>query len=103
MKTLVTGVPGWLGSRLTSVLTNPNDPPESFSGYSDRGSSLFRASRNESNGINHAEIIAGDVRDADSLHRALDGVETVFHLVGIIHPKKYQTFMLSTGKVFEIC
>ena len=88
MKTLVTGVPGWLGSRLTSVLTNPNDPLNHFSGYSDREVRCFVLPGMNATGINHAEIIAGDVRDADSLHRALDGVETVFHLVGIIHPKK---------------
>ena len=38
------------------------------------------------------EAVQGDITDADSLHGALDGAETVVHLVGIIEENAKSTF-----------
>lgn len=37
-----------------------------------------------------AELMPGNVLDTASIERAMQGVETVFHLVGLIHPRKIQ-------------
>ena len=37
-------------------------------------------------------MVKGDITDASSLHNALDGIDTVVHLVGIIEEKGDLTF-----------
>jgi len=91
--TLVTGAPGWLGTRFVEVLANANDPLQEFSAHQNRkvrvlvlpGMSTASLPQRQ-----NVELVEGSVLDPASLERAMQGVETVFHLVGIIHPKKIQ-------------
>lgn len=89
--TLVTGAPGWLGTRLLEVLVDPRDPLQRFSLHKERRvKALVLPGLNTSSLPQGIELVPGNVLDAASLAQAMDGVETVFHLVGLIHPKKIQ-------------
>lgn len=100
MRTLVTGAPGWLGTRLLEVLTDPKHPYQRFSFAQDRqvralvlpGMSTASLPQRQ-----NLELTEGSVTKPETLKRAMEGVDTVFHLVGIIHPKKIQDlFTLNT-------
>jgi nucleoside-diphosphate-sugar epimerase len=96
--TLITGAPGWLGNRLLRALTQGladipalSQPAEGpirclvLKGIST--TVLTDISRN-------VQRVEGDVRDRSSLKeffRDADGA-TVYHLTGIIHPRKVQEF-----------
>ena len=90
IKTLVTGSPGWLGSRLVQVLANSNNELNKYSTIKDRevrclvlphiAPFVFKDI--------DVEVVPGDVRDIDSLRKAMQDVDVVFHSVGLIHPKK---------------
>ncbi len=89
--TLVTGAPGWLGTRLLEVLTDPQDPLQKYSGYKERHvKALVLPGLNTSSLPKAVELVPGNVLDTASLARAMEGVDTVLHLVGIIHPKNIQ-------------
>ena len=98
-KTLVTGAPGWLGTRLVEALTGK--APE-LTAFSSRGARPVRAlvlPGFNSAPLNSfgAEIVRGDVTNPSTLTDALRGVDTVFHSVGLIHPKKIsQLFEINT-------
>ncbi len=90
MKILLTGAPGWLGNRCLEVFLN---------GYHGEGSALpaaeFRCLVLPGTDLSSfrkiypvAEIAEGDVRDPSSLKKAVQGIDAVVHLVGVIHPKK---------------
>jgi len=38
------------------------------------------------------EVVVGDVRDPETLRNACEDVDTVFHTVGVIHPRSAKTF-----------
>ncbi len=82
----MTGAPGWLGTRFVEALTRGFDG-QAPSGKDRRVRCLVldgvEATALERLG---AEVVRGDVRDLDSLKRCLDGMESVFHLAGVIHP-----------------
>ncbi len=89
--TLVTGAPGWLGTRLLEVLVDKNDPLQRFSMHAERRvKALVLPNIDTSSLPTGIELVPGNVLDKASLAKAMDGVETVFHLVGLIHPKKIQ-------------
>lgn len=96
--TLVTGAPGWLGTRLLEVLANPEDPLQKFSGHKHRKvKALVLPGMNTSMLPPNVELVQGNVLDKASLEKAMEGVDTVFHLVGIIHPKRIkQLFDINT-------
>ena len=68
-KTLVTGGGGFLGGHLVSALVKRGDEVRSYN---------RSACANPVDGV---EYLQGDIRDADTLDAAFDGVEAVFHLV----------------------
>ncbi len=86
MKTLVTGAPGWLGDTLVQTLVNGAEgyevPKRDVRCLVMKGAD---ASKLRKLGV---ETVEGDMRDAASLEKAVDGVETVFHCAGLIHPKR---------------
>lgn len=87
--TLVTGAPGWLGTRLLEVLSDPNDPLQKYSRFTDRFvRALVLPGVDTATLPKNIEIVWGNVLDRDSLRKACQGVQTVFHCVGLIHPKK---------------
>lgn len=96
--TLVAGAPGWLGTRLLEVLANPEDPLQKYSGFKQRRvKALVLPGMNTSMLPKNIELVPGNVLDKESLAKAMEGVDTVFHLVGIIHPKKiHQLFDINT-------
>jgi NADH dehydrogenase len=75
---LVTGATGFVGERIVHALRAEEKPVRCL--VRDRG----RAGRLESWGC---EIASGDVTDAESVRRAVDGCDAVVHLVAIIHGK----------------
>jgi len=79
----VTGAPGWLGTRLVEILRENKKSVRclvlknsDYSKLKDLG----------------ADTIEGDLLQPETLNNALNGVETVFHCAGIIHPKNVKEF-----------
>ncbi len=93
MKTLITGVPGWLGNRLVEALVT-DDPLKQHTPYKDREIRclVLPSFSLPTNLEGKVEVMRGDVRDPESVAKAMVGVETVIHLVGVIHPKRIRDF-----------
>ncbi|MEO0077954.1 MAG: NAD(P)-dependent oxidoreductase [candidate division WOR-3 bacterium] len=73
MKALVTGANGFIGSHLCEYLIEL--------GHSVRG--MVRRTSNLrwlAQVLSRMDLVYGDLRDSDSLRRAVDGIEVVFHL-----------------------
>jgi nucleoside-diphosphate-sugar epimerase len=91
---LVTGVPGWIGTRLVRTLLDeyPTDSAwASTSVYHIRCLVLPDADLSAYELSNQVEIVRGDLRDPHSLKafcRGADGA-TLYHCAGIIHPKLF--------------
>jgi nucleoside-diphosphate-sugar epimerase len=88
--TLVTGAPGWLGTRLLEVLTDPNHELQRYSGFPNRMVRALVLPNMDTASLpkQNVEVVRGNVCDKTSLATAMQGIETVFHCVGLIHPKK---------------
>ncbi len=86
MKTLVTGAPGWLGDTLVQALVNGAEGYE----VPKRDVRCLVIPGVDASGLRElgVETVEGDIREPGSLEKALDGVETVFHCAGLIHPKR---------------
>ena len=84
---LITGAPGWLGNRLIDILL-----------HGDRFGHRYPARRvrllqhPSSRGLldlpANFETVYADINDRAAVEAALDGVTTVFHLVGAIYPPR---------------
>lgn len=79
MVTLVTGATGFLGSHIARKLT-------------ERGDKVRILLRKTSNTINidnlNAERVYGDVTDIDSIRKALEGCDTLYHTAGVVSFKQ---------------
>ena len=91
MKILCTGVPGWLGNRFLEILTDGPDGKGAADGWEIRllilpgsDTSFVR----QLPGPRKVECASGDVRDPASLKKVLEGVDIVFHMAGVIHPRR---------------
>jgi dihydroflavonol-4-reductase len=71
MKTLVTGASGFLGSHVARQLVARGDDVRVL---------LRASSHNRAIGDLSLEYVTGDLRDADSLERAVKGAQRVFHV-----------------------
>src|SRR5438445_7072229 len=100
MKVLVTGANGFLGSWVTRSLVN-------------EGHEVFALVRpnadvSELNGVD-CKFVHGDVTDILSLLEAFKGIDTVFHLAGVIAYKKSERAKMEkvnvqgTANVVEVC
>ncbi|MDG0814801.1 NAD-dependent epimerase/dehydratase family protein [Bdellovibrio svalbardensis] len=100
MKVLVTGANGFLGSWVTRALV-------------DEGHEVFALVRpnadvSELHGVN-CKFVHGDVTDILSLLEAFKGIDTVFHLAGVIAYKKSERAKMEkvnvhgTANVIEVC
>lgn len=78
---LVTGAGGFIGSHLAERLTALGARTRAFVHYRSTGSWGWLDASPHKDAM---EVVAGDVRDRDSVARAMQGVETVFHLAALI-------------------
>ncbi|MBI4422723.1 MAG: NAD-dependent epimerase/dehydratase family protein [Elusimicrobia bacterium] len=83
MKALVTGAPGWMGSRLVEDLLAQGRQVRCLVHPAFDAEPLRRAG---------VDAIAGDVTRPESLRGLCRGVSTVFHCAGIIHPRRPRLF-----------
>ena len=81
MKILVTGAGGFIGSHLAEYLTRQGHEVSAFVRYNS-SSSWGWLEKSKLKG--DMRVIAGDIRDMDSVSNAVQGVEAVFHLAALI-------------------
>jgi nucleoside-diphosphate-sugar epimerase len=92
---LVTGYPGWLGNRLVHYLheRHPDLPSNGAAPAFSRVRALVLPGTDQAEireRYPEMELVEGDIRDPAAVGRFFAGAEgaTVFHLAGIIHPKR---------------
>ena len=78
---LITGAAGFIGSHLTELCVESGYSVKSFIHYNSRNSWGWLENSKHKNEI---EIIAGDIRDYDSVYKAMKGCNAVFHLAALI-------------------
>jgi nucleoside-diphosphate-sugar epimerase len=83
MKTLVTGAPGWLGSRIVERLLATGGSVRCLVEPSQDPHALRRAG---------AETVPGDVRDREACERATEGIDDVVHCAGVVHPEHFADY-----------
>lgn len=88
-RAVVTGAGGFIGSHLTEHLVRSGLRVRAFVHYNAAGT---RGWLDGSDVAVDLEVFAGDVRDHDSVRRALDGADVVFHLAALVGiPYSYVT------------
>lgn len=80
-KVLVTGAPGWLGTRFVERLAEKNRDISCLVLPGIDASHLKKLG---------AEIVLGNITKPESLEKVAGGVETVFHIVGIVHTRFFR-------------
>lgn len=81
MTTLVTGAPGWLGTRLVKALCDEGRTVRCL---------VLRGVATSPLDDLPVEVVRGDVRDKVSLEVAVKDINVVFHCAGIIHTKFFK-------------
>ncbi|MBV2168823.1 MAG: NAD-dependent epimerase/dehydratase family protein [Bdellovibrio sp.] len=100
MKVLVTGANGFLGSWVTKALVNE--------GHEVYALVRPKSDISELDGV-HCKYVHGDVTDIPSLIEAFKGMDSVFHLAGVIAYKKSQRSLMDkvnvqgTANVVSVC
>jgi len=100
MKVLVTGANGFLGSRLTRALVQQ--------GHEVHALVRAQSDLSELKGVK-CTYVYGDVTDLDSLYKTFGGIDTVFHLAGLIAYKKADRLKMEkinvtgTANVIDAC
>lgn len=96
---LITGAPGWLGTRLARILRDglPDVPGLSLQPAERRVRCLVLpgvSTEPLTEISSDIEVVRGDVSDPDSLRPFFAGAEgsTLFHLCGVIHPRRVSDF-----------
>jgi len=89
-KVLVTGAGGFIGSHLTEALLKAGAHVRVFIRYNSRDG-RGNLEDLEPSLLGQLEIVAGDLRDADAIDRAVKGRDVVFHLAALVGiPYSYQ-------------
>ena len=78
---LVTGAGGFIGSHLVERLAESGANTRALVHYNSSGGWGWL---DQSSVRNDIEVIHGDVRDPDSIEKAVKGVDTIFHLAALI-------------------
>jgi NAD dependent epimerase/dehydratase len=81
MKILVTGAAGFVGSHMVEKLVADGHEVRAMIHYNSENNWGWLE---ESQVKNSIEVIAGDIRDYDSVFSAVNGVDTIFHLAALI-------------------
>lgn len=81
MKILVTGAGGFIGSHLVEYLVKKGYNVRAFVHYNSFSTLGWLEEHNLKDEV---ELISGDIRDMDSVAKAVQGVEVVFHLASLI-------------------
>ncbi len=101
MKALITGYPGWLGNRFLEMLSERMEWDIRCLVLPNSDVSLVQKLSKRK----PIELVYGDVTKKESLAKATQGIDCVFHLVGLIHPKKiselYEINTKGTGNLLE--
>jgi NAD dependent epimerase/dehydratase len=98
-KVLVTGAGGFIGSHLTERLAELGAGTTALVRYGSRGSWGWLDGSPVKVDLN---VVAGDIRDSDSIKDAFSGVDVVFHLAALIGiPYSYSTPLAYTRTNME--
>lgn len=90
LRIVVTGAEGFIGSHLAEALLQAGHEVSAYVLYNSLNSSGWLDHKDFS-GKNQIRVIAGDVRDADSIQAAVHGHDVVIHLAALIAiPYSYQ-------------
>jgi nucleoside-diphosphate-sugar epimerase len=91
--TIVTGAPGWLGSRLIHALVNGLPDLATLATPTERRIRVLVHDDSPSPALSEVtqagvEIVSGDIRNPAAVAKLLDGTRdaTLFHAAGVIHP-----------------
>ncbi|MEW5768588.1 MAG: NAD-dependent 4,6-dehydratase LegB [bacterium] len=88
MKVLVTGAGGFIGSHLCEALVNEGGQVRALVRYNSQNSWGWLEYSPVKNEI---EVVPGDIRDFDSVRKAVEGVKNIYHLAALISiPYSYQ-------------
>ena len=109
-RVLVTGAGGFIGSHLVEALVQEGARVRAFVRYDSRGSRGWLDTVAPAT-LGDLDVIAGDIRDAPTVDRAVDGCEVVFHLASLIAipysyiaPEAYvATNVVGTQHVLDAC
>jgi NAD dependent epimerase/dehydratase len=103
---LVTGAAGFIGSHLLEALVAKGANVRAFIRYNSRSDRGWIDTMPASM-TGKIEVIAGDIKDADAVRKAVKGCDVVFHLAALIgipysyvHPRNYvETNIIGTTNV----
>jgi len=95
MRVLLTGIPGWLASRFLEILVEGFDADGPVNDWKIRclkiggvdGPFIERLSK-----IGKIEFVTGDVTKVETLRDAVRDIDLVFHMAGVVHPRRVSQF-----------
>lgn len=89
-RVLVTGAGGFIGSHLSEMLVQAGAKVRAFVRYNSRNG-RGNLEDLEPSLLSEIEVVAGDLRDAEAVDRAITGCDIVFHLAALVGiPYSYQ-------------
>lgn len=106
MRVLITGFPGWLGNRFIEVLLSGYEGEGPINNWKIRCLVLPQADTslfNKIKSFKSVEIARGDITRKETLTDAVKDVDIVFHLVGLIHPRKIsELYQINTFGTYHL-